>query len=144
MITWQTAIWSAGLLLFAWASPPTTWVASSGNGGMMTEGFGLLGAATLLGLVALAALIVGWAARRHVSAAACCLVIAVAAFAISAIGLARHGSDLMNGRASIQPGAGWELHPAPFVLVFALIAVLGLGATLTLMVRVLRPTGEAR
>lgn len=140
--TWKLAIWCAVLLVFAWVSPPTTWVAPAGNpanAARMTEGFGWLWVATALGFVALVSLIVGRTMRRRVLAAELSLAAAVFAFGITAIGLARHWVDLMNGRTSIQSGPGWELQPAPFVPIFALIAAFGLGCALVLTISWLRP-----
>jgi hypothetical protein len=143
--TWQLAIWSAVFLLFASVSPPTTWVAPTGNpanAARMTEGFGWLWIATALGCVALVSLIVGRTMRRHVLVAALSLTVAIVAFGITAIGLARHWVDLLNGRTSIPSGPGWELQPAPFVPLFALIAAFGLGCALVLTISWLQPRIE--
>jgi hypothetical protein len=140
--TWQLAIWSAVLLLFAWVSPPTSWVAPIGNpanAARMTEGFGWLWVATALGCVALVRLIVGRTMRRRALAAELSLAAAVFAFGITAIGLARHWVDLMNGRTTLQSGPGWELQPAPFVPIFASIAAFGLGCALMLTISWLQP-----
>lgn len=143
---YRLGIWCGILLLFAASSPPTTWVAKSAfpaNAPQITEGFSWLWIASALGLFALAFLIVGQAMRCRALGSVVCFSAATVAFAIAAVGLTHYWIDLMAGRTGVQAGIEWELRPAPFVLVFALLALLGGGCALMPVIGRFRPMADA-
>lgn len=82
-------------------------------------------------MVALGALIFGVRAKQGSSAA-----VASAAFAVTAIGMGRHWTDLRHGMTSVRmhPGDSWALHPAPFVPHFAIVAAAGAIVALALAI----------
>ena len=127
----------AFLLLFAPFTPRTIWLPTgrSSGGGQITEGVGWHAIAALLGAAALVALVVSRRARQRGPARWVGVAAATIGFVVIAVGMWRHWIDLMNGVTSVDPGAGWVLHPAPVVLPFALIAGAGAGFSVILTIR---------
>jgi hypothetical protein len=105
--------------------------------GQITEGVGRHAIAALFGAVAFVALVVSLRARQSGPAAVVGAAVGTIAFVVIAVGMRCHWIELMNGVTSVDPGAGWVLHPAPVVLPFALIAAAGAGfaAALTIWPR---------
>ena len=138
-VLWWLATSCAVVLLVAPSTPRTTWLPSSrsSGGGQITEGVGWHAIAALFGAVAFVALVVSLRARQSGPAAVLGAAVATIGFVVTAVGMGRHWIDLMNGVTSVDPGAGWVLHPAPVVLPFALIAAAGAGfaAALTIWPR---------
>jgi len=128
-VLWWLATSCAVLLLYAPFTPRTMWLPTgrSSGGGEITEGVGWHAITALLGAAALIALVLSLRARQRGSAAVVGAAVATIAFVVTAVGMWRHWIDLMNGVTSVDPGAGWVLHPAPVVLPFALFAAAGVG-----------------
>jgi hypothetical protein len=144
---YRCTVWCAILLLFAAFSPPTIWIASDVNpesAPQMTEGFSWLWIASALGLVALVALISGEVMRHRLLLARLSFAAAIIAFGIAAAGLTHYWIDLMSGHASVLPGPKWELRPAPFAPVFAVLAALGAGSALLFIMQGIPTAAGAR
>ncbi len=136
-LLWWLATCCAVLLLFAPFTPRTRWLPARRyvSGGQITEGVGWHAIAALLGIAALVALVVSLRARQRGPAAVVGPAVATIAFVVIAVGMGRHWMDLNNGVTSVDPGAGWVLHPAPVVLPFALIAAAAAGFAVALAMR---------
>lgn len=134
-ILWGLAMACAAMLVYAPFTPRTTWIATSRPvyGPRITEGVGWQGVAAVVGLLIMIALVATLFARQRPSAVFGAALVTVGFVFISG-GMFRHAIDLTNGVTSINPGAGWELHPAPRILLFAGIAAAGAicGAALAL------------
>lgn len=141
-ILWGLSMGCAAMLVSAPFTPRTTWVATyrGAGGATITEGVGWHGVAAVVGIVAMIALLAPLVARRRAALVGSAL--ATVGFVIIAVGMARHAIDLTNGVTSINPGAGWEYHPAPIVLLFARIAAVGAVCSAALTSHVLQHPGR--
>lgn len=139
-ILWGLAMACAAMLVYAPFTPRTTWVTTSrpAYGPRIIEGVGWQGVAAVVGIVVMISLVTALFARRRTSAVFGA-ALATVGFVIIAVGMTRHWIDLMNGVTSINPGTGWELHPAPRILLFAGIAAVGTVCALALTIHALRP-----
>ncbi|MCC7021301.1 MAG: hypothetical protein IT338_00655 [Thermomicrobiales bacterium] len=129
------AIACAVVLLFAAATPRTSWIAPSGSG--MTHSAGWDWIATLSGVLALAGLGVGAAARPRIALAVFGASIAAGAFGLAMFAAASHWAALMTGAMTLP---GWILYPAPLVPAFAVVAAAGMVCTLILLGVWLQPS----
>ncbi len=138
-VLWWLTMGCATLLVVAPFTPRTTWLPTSRTGlSLITEGVGWQAIAALVGIAAIGVLVAGVSARRRNSAVTG-TALATFGFAVIAVGMTRHWIDLTNGVTSVSPGANWELHPAPFIPVFACLAAVGAVCAFTLTIRWLRP-----
>lgn len=152
-VLWRFTVVCAALLIVAPFTPRTTWQATSrgAGGSLIIEGVGWQAIAALIGVGALVVLVAGFSAGRRESAVAGA-AIATFGFVVIAVGMTRHWIDLMNGVTSVNPGAGWgsypvpgwELHPAPFIPVFAALAAAGAVLACALTIYSLGSAGGGR
>jgi hypothetical protein len=122
------AIACAIVLLFAAATPRTSWIAPDQSG--MTHSAGWDWIATLSGMLALAGLGAGAAARPRIALSVFGASIAAAAFGLAMFAAAGHWATLLTGAMAFP---GWTLYPAPLVPVFAVVATAGMAATLIVL-----------
>lgn len=125
ILWWLTMGWAA-LLVVAPFTPRTTWLPRNRAAGLslITEGVGWQAIAALVGIAVMGVLVAGVFARRRASAVAEA-ALATFGFVVVAAGMTRHWIDLTNGVTSVDPGSNFELHPAPFIPLFAGLAVGG-------------------
>ena len=133
-VPWRISVAASALLLFAPATPRTSW--SYDRGGGMTHSAGWDWIALMSGVVALICLIVGRFFRPSVLISALAALLASVALAISAAASLGHWLDLMSGNLEL---ARWTIRPAPAVAPFAAIAAAGMAASLVLLGTWLRP-----
>lgn len=131
----RLAIACAVALLFAAATPRTSWVSRSGGG--MTHSAGWDWIATLSGMLALAGLGVGAVTRPRVALAIVGASVAAAAFGLAMFAAAGHWALLMTGAMNIP---GWSLSPAPLVPIFVVVATAGMVCALILLGVWLQPS----
>lgn len=125
-VLWWLTMACAALLIIAPFTPRTTWLASSRAAGLssITEGVGWQAIAAIVGIAAIGALVAGVSARQRESAVTGA-ALATLGFVVIAVGMTRHWIDLKNGVTSVNAGPNFDLHPAPFIPVFAGLAAAG-------------------
>ena len=138
-VLWWLTIGCAALLVIAPFTPRTTWLAKNRAAGLssITEGVGWQAIAALIGIAVTGVLIAGVSARQRESAVTAA-ALATFGFVVTAVGMTRHWIDLMNGVTSVSAGPNFELHPAPFIPVFAGLAAVGAVCAFTLTILSLR------
>lgn len=127
-ILWRFAVACALLLLLAPATPRTQWVHP--EGWSTSEFAGWAWVAFLAGIVAMAGLVFGHWLRPSVRLPMASAAVAAIALAAAAATLA--GSWLSFPRGAVPLTAG-QPYPAPTVPFFAVVAVIGLSASLLLL-----------
>jgi hypothetical protein len=138
-VLWWLTMGCAVLLVLAPLTPRTTWLPRSRTGlSLITEGVGWQAIAALVGIAAIGALVAGVRAHRRESAVTGA-AIATFGFGLITVGMTRHRIDLTNGVTSVNPGSNWELHPAPFIPLFAGLAATGAVCAFALTLLWLQP-----
>jgi hypothetical protein len=142
-VLWWMTIGCAALLVLAPFTPRTTWLPTSRGAGLslITEGVGWQAIAAMIGIAKIGVLVAGVSARRRESAGTGA-AIATFGFVVIAVGMTRHWIDLTNGVTSVNAGPNFELHPAPFVPVFAGVAAVGAVCAFALTILWLRPAAR--
>lgn len=138
LFLWRIAMACAVLLLFAPATPRTSWIYAGGGG--MTHSAGWDWVAPLSGIVAIGALALTGRSCPRGAASVLGNVVAVFAFGVSAAASAGHWYSLATGSLDLE----WEstTYPAPLVLPFAVIAAVGAVCALALLGTRLRPAED--